>query len=107
MSKLPRSPRVYVGMHDGAEFTLEAWNVDLVAWDRERAKRGWPPAPDAPFLWLTFLAWHHLTNTDQLPRMSLAEFETAARTVISAPDDDDDDGEGLDVDPMNRGAGPG
>lgn len=104
MSEKPRLaiPRIFVGMHDGAEFTVEAWNVDLVAWDRERGKRGWPAAPDAPFLWLNFLAWHHLTTTNELPAMTLAEFEAKCRVVASAPEDDE-----LEADPTNRGAEPG
>jgi len=83
--------RIYVQMDDGAEFVADAVNVDLVAWDRERARRGWPLAQDAPFVWLNYLAWHNLTKTTGvLPAMTLAEFETRARHVVSNPDEDDD-----------------
>lgn len=102
---LPRGPRFLVVMADGATFTVEAVTRDMCEWDRQRAIKKWPSTAEAPFLWMTFLAWHHLTRTGELPRMTLAEFEDAAHTVTSAPDDPD--GEVAEVDPTNPGAGPG
>ena len=105
--QLPRGPRILVVMEDGATFTVEAVARDLTQWDITRGQKKWPPTQEAPFLWMTFLAWTHLTRTGEVARMTFDEFVDAAHTVISAPDDPDDDGEGTDVDPTNRGAGPG
>ena len=88
-------------MLDGSEHRFRAINADLVSWDRARAKAGWPGPGDAPFLWMTYLAWHHLTKTAGLiPACTLAEFEKATEAVISADAlDDDEQGDEPGVDP--------
>jgi len=53
-------------MDDGSEFEVQALNVDLIRWDRTRAQRQWPTAQDAPFLWMTFLAWAAGRRTNAL-----------------------------------------
>jgi len=101
-----RTPELRVVMLDGSEFVVQAINVDMVAWDRDRAKHGWPGPQDAPFVWLNYLAWHILTKTQKLlPPMSLREFEEAAAEVSSKTDEDDE--AGVEVDPTNPGAEPG
>ena len=50
-------PRLEVTMDDGSTFDVQALNPDLLRYDRTAAKHGWPSPTDAPFLWLTFLAW--------------------------------------------------
>jgi len=93
-------------MTDGTEHEIQALNVDLVAWDRERAKHKWPLPADAPFVWLNFLAWHALTKTQGiLPAMTLREFETSAAEVSSPQPDAGDEDVG-DVDPTNRDREP-
>ena len=95
------TPRLRVIMRDGATHDVQAFNVDMVAWDRDRAKHKWPSPQDAPFVWLNYLAWHTLTKTQGLlPACTLREFEEAAAEVSSAADDD---AEGEDVDPTNPG----
>lgn len=88
---------IHVVMDDGAEFTLETINYDMVGWDRHRALKHEPSPGDAPFVWLTFLSWHHLTKVSQElpPTLTLAEFERAAVVVEPA------DREADDVDPTN------
>jgi hypothetical protein len=99
------TPTLRVIMLDGSEHTVQAINVDMVAWERDRAKHNWPPPTDAPFIWLNYLAWHVLTKTQRLlPAMTLREFEEAAAEV-SVPQDDDEDDAG--VDPTNREVEPG
>lgn len=101
------TPTLRVVMLDGSEHVVQAINIDMVAWDRDRAKHGWPSPSDAPFVWLNYLAWHVLTKTQKLlPPMSLREFEEAAAEVGSKGADEEDEDE-LGVDPTNREVGPG
>ncbi|HKE75221.1 MAG TPA: hypothetical protein VKB57_16485 [Acidimicrobiales bacterium] len=91
------TPRITVQMEDGSEHTIQALNVDLVAWERYRAKAQLPQPTDAPFLWMNFLAWHHLTKTARLlPEMKLADFERAAAYVASAADETEEEEPGAD-----------
>ena len=99
------TPTLRVIMLDGSEHVVQAINVDMVAWDRDRAKHQWPSPQDAPFIWLNYLAWHVLTKTQKLlPAMTLREFEEAAAEVSArGPDEGDDEG----VDPTSREVEPG
>jgi hypothetical protein len=67
---------------EGAEHTVQTLNVDLVAYDRERMRYGWPKGDDAPFIWLTFLSWKALQRIGQFAG-SLAEFEQVCLSVSS------------------------
>jgi hypothetical protein len=101
------TPTLRVIMLDGSEHTVQAINVDMVAWDRDRAKHNWPSPADAPFIWLNYLAWHTLTKTQRLlPAMTLREFEEAAAEV-SARGADDDEEDDAGVDPTSREVEPG
>ena len=85
------TPTLVVYMLDGSEHEVQALNVDMVAWDRDRAKHNWPTPSDAPFIWLNYLAWHALTKTQRLlPAMSLREFEESAAQVGTKDADADD-----------------
>lgn len=98
------TPTLRVVMLDGSEHVVQALNIDMVSWDRDRAKHAWPSPSDAPFIWLNYLAWHVLTKTKKLlPAMTLREFEEGAAEVSTVtPDDGSDDGVG----PTSREAGP-
>ena len=50
-------PVLTVQLADGAEHQVKAINPDLVRWDRTRVLKKWPKHDDAPFLWMTFVAW--------------------------------------------------
>jgi hypothetical protein len=50
-------PRLQVTLADGRRYVVQALNPDLLAYDRTAAKHHWPGGSQAPFLWLTFLAW--------------------------------------------------
>lgn len=93
------TPRIYVVMPDGAEFTIQAVNDDLVAFERDQAKHQWPGPTDAPLSWMTYVAWHHLTHEGLLPMVPLKDFHPLQ---VSAPDDDQ-----ADVDPTDPGPDPG
>jgi hypothetical protein len=100
------TPTLRVIMLDGSEHVVQAINIDMVAWDRDRAKHSWPSPQDAPFVWLNYLAWHVLTKTQKLlPTMTLREFEEAAAEVSTRGDDDEEDAGA--VDPTNREVEPG
>lgn len=100
MAKLS-TPKIQVILKDpafpepdeGAEHTVQTLNIDLVAFDRERMRYGWPKGDDAPFLWLTFLAWKALQRTGMFAG-SLAEFEQACLGVTSV--------DAVEVDPTRR-----
>ena len=98
------TPELRVIMVDDTEHHLRALNIDLVAWDRDRAKHSWPPPQDAPFIWLNYLAWHILNREGMFPG-TLREFESAAVEVSSRADDEA--GEPAGVDPTNPEAEPG
>ena len=85
--KLP-TPLIAVVMEDGAEFQVQSYNRDMLAWDRNRAKRGWPSADVAPWVFLNFIAWHAATREGLIPKLSLTEFEDAALAVQPVKDDD-------------------
>lgn len=96
-----RRTRIYVLMRDGSEFTVVSENPAHLAWDRDRARQGWPKAEDAPFVWLTYLCWYMLTKiTKELPPMKLSEFENET-VVVQPPDPDADDEDADVVDPTN------
>lgn len=98
------TPRIRVIMTDGTRHDIQALNVDMVAWDRERGRhRDWPPAQDAPFLWATYLAWHTLARLGRFAG-SLPAFETDAQQVELLADDEDGADE---VDPTRTGPEPG
>lgn len=97
------TPRMRVIMTDGSRHDLQALNVDMVAWDRERGKhRDWPAAQEAPFLWANYLAWHVLTRTGVYTG-TLPAFEADAAQVEVHDDDEDD----VAVDPTRTGREPG
>jgi hypothetical protein len=98
------TPELRVVMADGTEYPkVQALNVDLVSWDRDRVKHGWPSPSDAPFVWLNYVAWHVLRREGMFPG-TLREFEEAAIEVSSRADDD---GEPAGVDPTSVEAEPG
>jgi len=61
------TPRLEVVLDDGRTLVTQALNPDLLRYDRTASKHGWPKPTDAPFLWLTFLAWAALRRTNEIP----------------------------------------
>lgn len=51
------NPRLHVIMNDGSHHEVQAANPDLIRWDLTKAKQRWPGVQEAPFLWMTFIAW--------------------------------------------------
>lgn len=106
MSDRPKltTPRLHIVMDDGAELDVQALNIDMLTYDRQRARMGWPTPGDAPFVWLTFLAWSASMREGVLPDMTLTDFETRAWQVSNT---EDDNAPGASVDPTKTEAGDG
>lgn len=111
-SKSPKLtvPRLKVTREEGAELILQATNVDLVTWDRTRAKHKWPKTEDAPFLWLTFIGWSAARRTGAIPSELTYEAWEASTLNIEAVDADgnplEDTDEDAVVDPTPLGPAP-
>ena len=103
------TPRIRVilangaGPDEGTEHIVRVLNVDMVAFDRDRGRFGWPDGRAAPMLWATYLAWKALQRTGTLAQLPLAEFEAQALQVEMMPDEDGADT----VDPTQTDPGPG
>ena len=51
------TPRLRIVREGFDDLEVQTTNADLVRWDRTRTRHKWPGPQDAPFLWLTFIAW--------------------------------------------------
>ena len=106
------APRLHIRLEDGSEWWVDTGNPDLVAWDLTAMKHKWPGVKEAPFLWLTFVAWHASRRKKLLPEgMTFDQFKLLAEQV-EGPDDDtapaDDESVGLvRATPTPPGPGPG
>jgi len=89
-----RSPLIRV-IRDGQEpIEIQTSNPDLVLWDKTRARKRppWPKFDEAPFLWLSFLAWSALRRTGQIPtELTYEQWETENMDVSAVDPDSDDD----------------
>ena len=57
MSEELTAPKLRVTLADGQVLELQTQNPDLVRWDLTRPVEKWPTVEDAPFLWMTFIAY--------------------------------------------------
>ena len=89
------APRIRV-IREGAEpLEVQADNRDLVRWEKTRVKHRWPKFDEAPFQWLTFLAWSAATRTGEINGTTYEKWEAETldvRDMTSMPDDDDEMG---------------
>src|SRR5262245_39456298 len=100
MAKLT-NPKMHVTLDDGTEHDVQTINIDLVRWDMNRTKHGWPASTDAPILWSNYVVWQAMTRTNLIPRWSFDEF--CVHVVDLIPDEDGE----TPVDPTPEEAGPG
>ena len=63
--RLP-TPLARVRLTDGRVLEARVINPDYLRWDRTRAKHGWPQATEAPYVYMTFLAWSALRREGEL-----------------------------------------
>lgn len=99
------TPRVRFVLDDESEHEVQCLNIDMLTWDRERARRGWPAPDVAPMVWATFLAFTAAKRTGLIPPMSLDEFEHRALEVAMILPDAASS-EPSEVDPTRAGADP-
>jgi hypothetical protein len=98
------SPRLRVVLGDDNVLNVQCTNADLVRFDMTRARHKWPTATDAPFLWLTFIAWAALKRTKGIPdSVTYEAFSESTQDITNLTDD----GEGSPdaVDPTQSAAG--
>lgn len=96
------APRVRV-IRDGHDpLEVQTANPDLVLWDRTRTKHRWPKFDEAPFLWLTFIAWAAARRTGAIP--TEYTYETWEAEVLDVADTNQADTTG---DDMGRPTLPG
>jgi len=74
------TPRLRVLLADESELVIQCTNADLVRFDLTRSRQKWPGPTDAPFLWLTFIAWAGLRRAASIPE-SLT-YEAFADTTL-------------------------
>lgn len=77
------SPRISVTRDENGEsYIIQTTNIDLVGWDRTRAKHRWPKTEEAPFLWMTFLAWSASRREGRISRdVTYEQFEAGTYAV--------------------------
>jgi hypothetical protein len=96
------SPRLRVlrGSLDAPEVVeVQTLNPDLVAWDMTRARHRWPEVKDAPFKWLTFIAWHAARREGRIPAdLTYEVWESTTLDVTTVEDEP--------VDPTPADPGP-
>lgn len=98
-------PRLRVVLGDDSTVEVQTSNADLVRWDMTRAKQRWPSDPrDAPFLWLTFLAWAALKRTQTIPADTTWEaFSESTQSITNLDDEGQPSEDGTaSVDPTQR-----
>lgn len=93
-------PRLRVLPADGEPWEVQAYNPDLMLWERTAAQHRWPPIKQAPFTWMTFLAWAASRRTGRIPQT--LTWEQFAATVLEVTD-----AGAAAVDPTPPGADPG
>lgn len=111
MPDTPRldTPRVMVTMTDGRALDVQTENPDMVFFDLERARKKWPGLQDAPFLWLSFLAYSKLKRSGELgtpvPPFDAWFLETVS--VVNLDADGNPATESESADPTQPVAAPG
>lgn len=60
------TPHVRVTYSDGETIDVQTENPDMVYFDFERARRKWPSFQDAPFVWISYLAYSKIKRSGSL-----------------------------------------
>lgn len=101
------TPRLRVTLGDDSQVEVQTTNSDLVRWDMTRAKQRWPSDPrEAPFLWLTFLAWAALKRTQTIPADTTWEaFSDSTQEIANLDDEGQEADQVVEVDPTQQAPG--
>jgi hypothetical protein len=86
------TPRVVVIREGQEPLELQTTNSDMVLWDMTRPKQrpAWPTFQEAPFLWLTFLAWAAARRTGAIePGYTFERWRDEVLDVSNVVDDDE------------------
>lgn len=62
-----RNPRFLVVMADGATWTVQSLNQDMLRWESTATKHKWPPFNQTPMRWNTFLAYRASLREGLIP----------------------------------------
>jgi hypothetical protein len=81
------TPKLYVIPAEGEPYVIQATTSDLVAYDITAYKHKWPPMQAAPFLWLSFLAWHASRRTGLIDQAMTYEAFRDTTPEVTSPDD--------------------
>lgn len=99
------TPRLRVILADDSVLEVQVTNADLVRWDMTRQKQRWPTdVREAPFLWLTFVAWCALRRTSSIPQETT--WESFSETTQEVSDLSESEGTDDDTRPTQPGAEP-
>lgn len=86
-----------VELNTGEVHTIRVTNRSKVAYDLTRPKRKWDPADEAPFIFLTFLAFHALVIVEKLVDCKWEQFVDEVCVEIASHDGQDAEQKVLDV----------
>lgn len=102
------TPRLRVTLGDDTQVEVQTTNSDLVRWDMTRAKQRWPSDPrEAPFLWLTFLAWAALKRTRTIPEDTTWEaFSESTQEIANLDDEGKEADQPVEQDPTQMAPEP-
>lgn len=99
------TPRVRVVREGLDDIELQTTNADLVRWDMTRVRHKWPRLDDAPFKWLTFIAWAAARRTGAItPELTYETWEDDVLEVETLNEQAEDDDAGR---PTQPGPDPG
>ena len=73
-------PRIRVVPATGEPYTVQCYNPDLLLYEDTAATHRWKGPGDAPFRWLTFLAWAASRRTGVIDNS--VSWEEFARTTL-------------------------
>jgi hypothetical protein len=77
-------PLVRVVPADGDPYEIQCYNPDLLLFEETAAKHRWRGPADAPFRWLTFLAWAASRRTGRIA--ADVTWESFAATTLEISD---------------------
>lgn len=101
---LPKT-KLTVELSDGTTHDLVIGNPSMVAWDRARSQMNWPKIDEAPFLWMTWISWHHMKAAGLIPAET--KYDTFEQDLcVAVGDTVTEDAEADAVDPTATSHGP-
>lgn len=102
------TPHLRVTYADGESVDVQTENPDMVFFDFERARRKWPSFQEAPFVWISYLAYSKLKRSGGLREPNQA-FEAWLLTTVAIDNLDEDGNKAqavTETGPTNPGAEP-